>query len=129
MGNRPGQFADYQIRQPLHQHGGYQSFLAEEMRSGKNVLLKVPHERFRHDAIFMERFVTAGKRAAGLRHKHIEQVFEVSGKDAAAPTGFIVAEYLSSISLAELLRLLLHGLPDAHVWLLVSGYRLLVSGV
>ena len=104
MENQQGLFARYRIRHPQQRHRGYQTFLAEDARTGKNVLLKVPHDELRQNRSFVERFAAAGQSAANLRHRNIEQVYEVTADDAgAAGAGCIVAEYVESIPLGDLL--------------------------
>ncbi len=75
-------------------------YLAEHLRLGKKVALKVLASRFAHDERFRERFVGESRMAAALDDPHIIPIYDADEVDGEL---FIAMKYVKGIDLATLI--------------------------
>lgn len=77
-------------------------YLAEHKILGKKVAIKILHEQFADNAVFVERFYREARSAASVGHKGIVEVHDVG----QTPDGslFLVMEYLDGKSLSAILK-------------------------
>src|SRR5919109_5291156 len=98
--------------------GGMASvYLAEDLRLGRRVAVKVLHPQFASDPSFVARFAYEARIAAGLAHPNIVQVYDV-GHDG--DRHYIVMEYVEGETLKELIRRQ-GALPVARALAIMSG--------
>lgn len=90
----------YRLLAPIGSGAYGHVFLADDVRLGRQVAVKVLQPALATDTAFLGRFRTEAKSAASLNHPHICRVFDW-GEDEDGP--FLVMEYLSGGSLRGLL--------------------------
>jgi eukaryotic-like serine/threonine-protein kinase len=76
-------------------------YRARDELLGREVALKVLHERFSQDRSFVERFKREAQAAANLNHPNIVSLFDYGADDG---TYFIVMELIDGKSLSDVLR-------------------------
>ena len=87
----------YRILRLLGAGGMGQVYLAEDLKLGRQVALKVVPEEFARDESRMRRFLREAKAASALTHPNVAQIYEV-GEDSG--TSFITMEFVEGESLA-----------------------------
>jgi serine/threonine-protein kinase len=98
--------------------GGMASvYLAEDLRLGRRVAVKVLHPQFASDPSFVTRFAYEAHIVAKLVHPNIVQVYDV-GHDG--DRHYIVMEYVEGETLKELVRRQ-GALPVARALSIMSG--------
>jgi beta-lactam-binding protein with PASTA domain/tRNA A-37 threonylcarbamoyl transferase component Bud32 len=75
-------------------------YVAEDVKLGRRVAVKVLHPALAQDETFLRRFRAEAQAVAALRHPHVMQVFDW-GEDDDGP--YLILEYLSGGSLRDLL--------------------------
>jgi eukaryotic-like serine/threonine-protein kinase len=88
----------YRILRLLGAGGMGRVYLAEDLKLGREVALKVLPEEFASDESRMRRFVREAKAASALSHPNVAQIYEV-GEDNG--TSFITMEFVEGESLAD----------------------------
>jgi eukaryotic-like serine/threonine-protein kinase len=107
----------YRLLRPLGTGGMASVYLAEDLRLGRRVAVKVLHPQFASDPAFVARFAYEARIAAGLAHPNIVQVYDV-GHDG--DRHYIVMEYVEGETLKELIRRQ-GALPVARALAIMSG--------
>jgi serine/threonine-protein kinase len=92
-------------------------YLAEDLRLGRRVAVKVLHPQFASDPSYVARFTYEARIAAGLAHPNSVQVYDV-GHDG--DRHYIVMEYVEGETLKELIRRQ-GALPVARALAIMSG--------
>lgn len=102
MTDRVGRVLDARYRLlALIGHGASaQVYLADDVRLGRQVAVKMLHPMLADDLAFYRRFEAEARRAAALSHPNVVAVYDW-GEDAEGP--YLVTEYLDGGSLADLL--------------------------
>ena len=90
----------YRLERKLGSGGMADVWLAEDQELGRNVAIKILHERYANDAQFVERFRREATHAAGLSHPNIVSIFD---RGEAGGSYFIVMEYVEGRTLKELI--------------------------
>ena len=90
----------YRLLAPIGTGASAHVFLADDVRLGRRVAVKVLHPALADDAAFLKRFRAEARAAAALTHPHILAVFDW-GEGVDGP--YIVTEYLGGGSLRALL--------------------------
>jgi serine/threonine-protein kinase len=90
----------YKVLRRLGSGGMADVFLAEDQQLGRQVALKLLHERFAADPDFVERFRREAQAAAGLQHPHVVSVYDRGRWDDSY---YIAMEYLPGRSLKDLI--------------------------
>ncbi len=90
----------YRLLAPIGSGASAHVFLADDVRLGRQVAVKVLQPALAADAAFLRRFRAEARAAAKLNHPHICRVFDW-GEDEDGP--FLVMEHLSGGSLRDLL--------------------------
>ena len=67
-------------------------YCATDLQLGRNVALKILHERFAADEEFVERFKREASSAAGLAHQHVVAVYDRGEWDG---TSYIAMEFVA----------------------------------
>jgi len=98
----------YQILGHLGTGGMAEVYCAHDMQLGRNVALKLLHDRFAQDEEFVERFRREASSAAGLQHQHVVSIYDRGAFDG---TSYIAMEYVAGRTLKQLVRE--HGPLDA----------------
>jgi len=98
----------YQILGHLGTGGMAEVYCAHDMQLGRNVALKLLHDRFAQDEEFVERFRREASSAAGLQHQHVVSIYDRGAFDG---TSYIAMEYVAGRTLKQLVRE--HGPMDA----------------
>ncbi|HRC58408.1 MAG TPA: serine/threonine-protein kinase, partial [Kofleriaceae bacterium] len=109
----------YQLLAPIGQGGMAEVFLGRLRGAAgfaKLVVIKRMHSHLSHDKRFIELFINEGRVVANLSHPNICQVHELGEEEGCL---FLAMEYLSGVSLEELLRVLPRG--TAYELPLVAG--------
>jgi serine/threonine-protein kinase len=91
----------YKVLRRLGSGGMADVFLAEDEQLGRQVALKLLHERFAADPDFVERFRREARAAAGLQHPNVVSVYDRGRWD---DTYYIAMEYLPGRSLKQMIR-------------------------
>ena len=81
----------YEISAHLGSGGMAEVYCATDMQLGRNVALKILHERFAADEEFVERFKREASSAAGLAHQHVVGVYDRGEWDG---TSYIAMEFV-----------------------------------
>jgi len=88
----------YRVLRPLGTGGMASVYLAEDLRLGRRVAVKILHEQFASDPSFVARFEGEGRMAAALSHPNIVQIYDV-GHDS--DRRYIVMEYVEGETLKD----------------------------
>ncbi len=88
----------YRLLRPLGSGGMATVFLAEDLRLGRRVAVKMLHQQFAADPSFVSRFEGEARMAAALSHANIVQIYDV-GREGARH--FIVMEYIEGETLRD----------------------------
>jgi serine/threonine-protein kinase len=107
----------YRLLRLLGTGGMASVYLAEDLRLGRRVAVKVLHPQFASDPSYVARFAYEARIAAGLAHPNIVQVYDV-GHDG--DHHYIVMEYVEGETLKELIRRQ-GALPVARALAIISG--------
>src|SRR5919202_3380378 len=107
----------YRLLRPLGTGGMASVYLAEDLRLGRRVAVKVLHPQLASDPSFVARFADEARIAAGLAHPNIVQVYDV-GHDG--DRHYIVMEYVEGETLKALIRRQ-GALPVARALAIMSG--------
>ncbi|MCB0076057.1 MAG: serine/threonine protein kinase [Anaerolineales bacterium] len=91
----------YQLRQALGEGGMAEVYVAEDLRLGREVAVKLLRPQYASDKTFLERFIYEARAMAGFNHPNVVNVFDV-GRDGSAH--YIVMEYIDGQDLRTLLR-------------------------
>lgn len=91
----------YRIRRLLGSGGMAHVYLAEDMRNGKAVAIKVLKRELNDDQEFVRRFETEARAASSLSH---ENIVKVLGVGEAQGYRYMVQEYVDGISLKDMIR-------------------------
>jgi serine/threonine protein kinase len=97
----PVALGHFQIRRELGRGGYGIVFLAQDLRLGREVALKIPRADFVISDELRARFRQEARTAAGLDHPNIVPIYEAG---EAGPVSYIASAYCPSITLAEWLR-------------------------
>ena len=90
----------YRLERKLGSGGMADVWLAEDQELGRNVAIKILHERYANDTQFVERFRREATHAAGLSHPNVVSIFD---RGEAEGSYFIVMEYVEGRTLKELI--------------------------
>jgi len=90
----------YEISAHLGSGGMAEVYCATDMQLGRNVALKILHERFAADEEFVERFKREASSAAGLAHQHVVGVYDRGEWEG---TSYIAMEFVSGRTLKQLI--------------------------
>src|SRR5437764_752893 len=107
----------YRLLRPLGTGGMASVYLAEDLRLGRRVAVKVLHPQFASDPPFVARFAYEARIAAGLAHPNIVQVYDV-GHDG--DRHYIVMEYVEGETLKDLITRQ-GALPVARALAIIDG--------
>src|ERR671933_139740 len=107
----------YRLLRPLGTGGMASVYLAEDLRLGRRVAVKVLHPQLASDPSFVARFADEARIAAGLAHPNIVHVYDV-GHDG--DRHYIVMEYVEGETLKALIRRQ-GALPVARALSIMSG--------
>src|SRR5437764_6145095 len=107
----------YRLLRPLGTGGMASVYLAEDLRLGRRVAVKVLHPQFASDPSFVARFAYEARIAAGLAHPHIVQVYDV-GHDG--DRHYIVMEFVEGETLKDLITRQ-GALPVARALAIIDG--------
>lgn len=91
----------YVVIERVGSGGMAEVYRARDELLGREVALKVLHQRFAQDRSFVERFKREAQAAANLNHPNIVSLFDYGSDDG---TYFIVMEFIDGQSLSELLH-------------------------
>jgi beta-lactam-binding protein with PASTA domain/predicted Ser/Thr protein kinase len=89
----------YKISAHLGSGGMAEVYCAKDLQLGRNVALKILHERFATDEEFVERFKREASSAAGLAHQHVVAVYDRGEWEG---TSYIAMEFVSGRTLKQL---------------------------
>ena len=95
------ELGDYRVLRRLGSGGMADVYLAEQRSLGRQVALKVLHERLAEDASYVERFSHEARAAASLVHPNIVQIYEVGQQQGFH---FIAQEYVPGKNLGQLVE-------------------------
>ena len=95
------QLGDYRILRRIGSGGMAEVYLADQRSLGRQVALKVLHQRLADDASYVERFAQEARAAASLIHPNIVQIYEVGQVDGYH---FISQEYVPGKNLGQLIE-------------------------
>ena len=90
----------YRLERKLGSGGMADVWLAEDQELGRNVAIKMLHERYAGDTQFVERFRREATHAAGLSHPNVVSIFD---RGMAEGSYYIVMEYVEGRTLKELI--------------------------
>ena len=90
----------YRLLAPIGTGASAHVFLADDVRLGRRVAVKILHPALAGDEAFLRRFRAEARAAAGLNHPHVMAVFDW-GEEAEGP--YLVSEYLGGGSLRAVL--------------------------
>ncbi|MEA2195244.1 MAG: eukaryotic-like serine/threonine-protein kinase, partial [Solirubrobacteraceae bacterium] len=90
----------YKISAHLGSGGMAEVYCATDMQLGRNVALKILHERFAADEEFVERFKREASSAAGLAHQHVVAVYDRGEWEG---TSYIAMEFVSGRTLKQII--------------------------
>lgn len=102
-GYAPGFVLDhrYRFRKPLGKGGMAYVYLADDLRSGRQVAVKLMREDLPDDEEFIKRFATEARAAASLDHPNIVKVLDYG---QAGEVRYIVQEYVAGTDLKKLIQ-------------------------
>ena len=89
----------YEICAHLGSGGMAEVYRATDLQLGRDVALKILHERFAADEEFVERFKREASSAAGLAHQHVVGVYDRGEWEG---TSYIAMEYVSGKTLKDI---------------------------
>jgi YVTN family beta-propeller protein len=92
--------AGYRIERLLGRGGMSVVYLAEHLRLGRNVALKLLAPELAHDDRFRERFLRESKLAASIDHPNVIPIYDADEADGAL---YIAMRYVSGTDLRQLL--------------------------
>ena len=90
----------YEISAHLGSGGMAEVYCAKDMQLGRNVALKILHERFAADEEFVERFKREASSAAGLAHQHVVGVYDRGEWEG---TSYIAMEFVQGRTLKQII--------------------------
>ena len=90
----------YRISAHLGSGGMAEVYCATDLQLGRNVALKILHERFAADEEFVERFKREASSAAGLAHQHVVGVYDRGEWEG---TSYIAMEFVSGRTLKQII--------------------------
>ncbi len=88
----------YRFLREIGRGGTATVYLAEQESLGREVVIKLLAPHLARDPVVAQRFVREGRIAAGLRHRHIVQIFDVG---VAEDTPYMALAWLPRGSLAQ----------------------------
>jgi serine/threonine-protein kinase len=91
----------YRIERRIGVGGMANVYLAEDETLGRQVAIKVLHQRYAEDSQFVERFLREATAAARLNHPNIVQVYD---RGESNHTYYIAMEYVDGMTLKDLIR-------------------------
>ncbi|MEA2488007.1 MAG: eukaryotic-like serine/threonine-protein kinase [Actinomycetota bacterium] len=91
----------YAVIEPVGSGGMAEVYRARDELLGREVAVKVLHERFARDRAFVERFKREAQSAANINHPNIVSLYDY-GSDG--DTYYIVMEFIDGRSLAEVIE-------------------------
>src|SRR5882762_7983631 len=91
----------YEILSPLGSGGMGEVYRARDTRLGREVALKVLHERVASDPARRQRFEQEARAASALNHPNIVSTYDIGNEDDIA---FIVSELVEGATLRESIR-------------------------
>lgn len=86
-----GSLGPYQLQQPLGSGGMGDVYLAQDTRLGRQVAIKLLHDRFALDPDHRGRLLTEARAASSLRSSSIAAIYDIGEQDGAA---YIVMEFV-----------------------------------
>ena len=89
----------YKLDHKIGSGGMADVWLAEDSELGRNVAIKILHDRFAQDREFVERFRREAQSAAGLQHPNVVSIFD---RGEFRDTYFIAMEYVDGPQLKQL---------------------------
>jgi len=89
----------YEISAHLGSGGMAEVYCATDLQLGRNVALKILHERFAADEEFVERFKREASSAAGLAHQHVVGVYDRGEWEG---TSYIAMEFVPGRTLKQI---------------------------
>ncbi len=92
----------YRVIEKLGEGGMSVVYLAEQINIGRKVALKLLHEEYARDDVFIRRFRQEAKLAASLSHRNVIQIFDFD--QAEDGNLFIAMEYVVGKNLKQLIR-------------------------
>jgi YVTN family beta-propeller protein len=95
------ELAGYRIEELIGRGGMGAVYLAEDVRLGRKVALKLLSPELAEDERFRERFVRESRMAAGLEHPNIVPIYEAGEADGVL---FIAMRYIGGTDLKALIR-------------------------
>ncbi len=109
----PGQrFGAYQIEAVAGRGATGVVYVAEQVRLGRKVALKVLSGEYAHDEALAQRFLRESRTAAALDHPHIVPIFD-AGEEAGTP--YLAMKLIPGGDLKEMLAQRPGGLAPQHV--------------
>ncbi|HEX2240239.1 MAG TPA: protein kinase [Actinomycetota bacterium] len=94
----------YALESVLAQGGMATVWLARDQVLARPVAVKILHDHLAADAAFVERFEREALAAARLTHPNIVAIYDSGAEDGAQPKHYIVMEYCSGGTLANLTK-------------------------
>ncbi|HZK28822.1 MAG TPA: protein kinase, partial [Clostridia bacterium] len=91
----------YRIVRALGQGGMATVYLADDLKTGSQVAIKVMHEDLANDPEFVRRFSTEARAAASLDHPNIVRVLDYGSHGGIR---YIVQEYVEGSTLKDIIR-------------------------
>ena len=91
----------YEIRSKLGEGGMGEVYLADDVKLGRTVALKILSAEVAADHKRMQRFVQEARLASSLNHPHIVTIYEI---DEEAQPPFIATEYIDGKNLRERMK-------------------------
>src|SRR5881396_720525 len=91
----------YRVLRKVGSGGMADVYCAEDTHLGRNVALKLLHQRFAQDGEFVERFRREASSAAGLQHPNVVGVYDRGEFDG---TYYIAMEYCDGSTLKDVIR-------------------------
>ena len=99
---KPGdQIGDYVIKRYLDEGGMSEVYLAEDKKSGRQVVVKQLKGEFTFNAQLVERFGLGARIMTGLRHPHLAYALDYIERDGKY---LVVEEYLPGGDLADVIK-------------------------
>lgn len=93
----------YRVERMLGEGGMGSVYVAEHVDLEKKVAVKLLHESFTDDQVFLQRFKREARAAAAVEHDNVVTVFD-TGTDPVDDTPYIVMELLQGEGLSSVLR-------------------------
>lgn len=100
---RKGTIVDerYRLDRKIGSGGMADVWLADDRELGRQVAIKILHDRFAQDREFVERFRREAQSAAGLQHPNVVSIFD---RGEFRDTYFIAMEYVDGPQLKQLVK-------------------------